>query len=83
VVIPKGFPKSVERVGSRLHGFPPFPYSVISTTCFSLGTAGSSIGFSMSALSSMHSLKTCTLPKTKIPAHWRKRRAIRTGYLAS
>ena len=23
------------------------------------------------------------VPKTKIPAHWRKRRAIRTGYLAS
>ena len=22
-------------------------------------------------------------PKTKIPAHWRKRRAIRTGYLVS
>ena len=26
--IPKGFPKSVGRVGSRLHGFPCFPYSV-------------------------------------------------------
>jgi hypothetical protein len=34
VVIPKGFPKSVERVGSRPHGFPSFPYSVISMACF-------------------------------------------------
>ena len=32
--IPKGFPKSVGRVGSRLHGFPCFPYSVISMACF-------------------------------------------------
>jgi hypothetical protein len=30
VGIPKGFPKSV---GSRLHGFPCFPYSVISMAC--------------------------------------------------
>jgi hypothetical protein len=37
VGIPKGFPKSVGRVGSRLHGFPCFPYSVISMACFSLG----------------------------------------------
>src|SRR5271170_4933735 len=37
VGIPKGFPQSVERVGSRLHGFPPFPYSVISMACFSRG----------------------------------------------
>src|SRR5271170_1654079 len=37
VGIPKGFPQSVERVGSRLHGFPCFPYSVISMTCFSRG----------------------------------------------
>jgi hypothetical protein len=35
VGIPKGFPKSVERVGSRLHGFPCFPYSVISMARFS------------------------------------------------
>jgi hypothetical protein len=35
VGIPKGFPQSVERVGSQLHGFPPFPYSVISMACFS------------------------------------------------
>ena len=35
--IPKGFPKSVGRVGSRLHGFPCFPYSVISMACFSRG----------------------------------------------
>jgi hypothetical protein len=34
VGIPKGFPKSVGRVGSRLHGFPCFPYSVISMACF-------------------------------------------------
>jgi hypothetical protein len=34
-VIPKGFPKSVERVGSRLYGFPCFPYSVISMACSS------------------------------------------------
>jgi hypothetical protein len=31
VGIPKGFPKSV---GSRLPGFPCFPYSVISMACF-------------------------------------------------
>ena len=37
MVIPKGFPKSVGRVGSRLHGFPCFPHSVISTACFSRG----------------------------------------------
>jgi hypothetical protein len=37
VVIPKGFPKSVGRVGSRLHGFPCFPHSVISMACFSRG----------------------------------------------
>src|SRR5580698_4447292 len=37
VEILKGFPKSVGRVGSRLHGFPPFPYSVISMACFSRG----------------------------------------------
>ena len=36
VGIPKGFPKSVGRVGSRLFGFPCFPYSVISMACFSL-----------------------------------------------
>ena len=35
MVIPKGFPKSVGRVGSRLYGFPCFPYSVISMACFS------------------------------------------------
>ncbi len=35
--IPKGFPKSVGRVGSRLLGFPCFPYSVISMACFSPG----------------------------------------------
>jgi hypothetical protein len=34
VVIPKGFPKSVERVGSRVYGFPCFPHSVISMVCF-------------------------------------------------
>src|SRR6202042_2752322 len=37
VGIPKGFPKSAGRVGSRLHGFPCFPYSVISMACFSPG----------------------------------------------
>ena len=37
MVIPKGFPKSVGRVGSRLHGFPCFPHSVISMACFSRG----------------------------------------------
>jgi hypothetical protein len=37
VGIPKGFPKSVGRVGSRLHGFPCFPYSVISMACCSPG----------------------------------------------
>ena len=37
VGIPKGFPRSVGRVGSRLHGFPPFPCSVISMACFSRG----------------------------------------------
>jgi hypothetical protein len=30
-------PKSVGRVGSRLHGFPCFPYSFISMACFSRG----------------------------------------------
>jgi hypothetical protein len=34
VAIPKGFPKSVGRVESRLLGFPCFPYSVISMACF-------------------------------------------------
>jgi len=34
VVIPKGFPKSVGRMGSRHYGFPCFPYSVISMACF-------------------------------------------------
>ena len=34
MVIPKGFPKSVGRVESRLFGFPCFPYSVISMACF-------------------------------------------------
>ena len=33
-VIPKGFPRSVGRVESRLLGFPCFPYSVISVACF-------------------------------------------------
>src|ERR1700677_2270863 len=37
VGIPKGFPKSVGRVGSRLLGFPCFPHSVISMACFSPG----------------------------------------------
>src|SRR5580692_5242977 len=32
-----GFPKSVGRVGSRLLGFPCFPYSVISMACSSPG----------------------------------------------
>ena len=44
VVIPKGFPKRVGRVGSRLHGFPPFPYAVISMACFSRGDAGLNLG---------------------------------------
>jgi hypothetical protein len=35
VGIPKGFPKSVGRVESRFHGFPCFPYSVMSMACFS------------------------------------------------
>jgi len=34
VVIPKGFPRSVGRVESRLLGFPFFPNSVISMACF-------------------------------------------------
>jgi hypothetical protein len=34
VVIPKGFPRSVGRVGSRLYCFPCFPHSVISMACF-------------------------------------------------
>ncbi len=34
VLIPQGFPKSVGRVESRFLGFPCFPYSVISMTCF-------------------------------------------------
>jgi len=34
VGIPQGFPKSFGRVGSRLYGFPYFPYSVISAACF-------------------------------------------------
>src|ERR1700758_3439333 len=34
VVIPKGFPKSVGRVESRLLCFPCFPYSVNSMACF-------------------------------------------------
>src|SRR5258705_7302614 len=34
VLIPKGFPRSVGRVESRLLGFPCFPYSVISMACF-------------------------------------------------
>jgi hypothetical protein len=33
VVIPKGFPRIVERVESWLLGFPCFPYSVISMAC--------------------------------------------------
>jgi len=37
VGIPKGFPKSVGRVGSRLLGFPCFPYSVIPMACCSPG----------------------------------------------
>jgi hypothetical protein len=37
VGIPKGFPKSVGRVGTRLHGFPCFPHSVISMACLSRG----------------------------------------------
>jgi hypothetical protein len=40
VGIPKGFAKSVGRVGSRHHGPPCFPYSVISMVCFSSGDAG-------------------------------------------
>jgi len=40
VGILKGFPKSVGRVGSRHHGFPCFPYSVISMACFLPGDAG-------------------------------------------
>jgi hypothetical protein len=31
---PQGFPRGVGRVESRLLGFPPFPYSVISMACF-------------------------------------------------
>jgi len=37
VGIPKGFPKSVGRVGSRHHGFPCFPYSVIPMACSNAG----------------------------------------------
>ena len=36
VAIPKGFPRSVGRVGSRLYGFPGFPHSVISMVCICL-----------------------------------------------
>jgi hypothetical protein len=36
VKIPKGFPKNVGRVESRLLGFPYFPYSVISMACFGM-----------------------------------------------
>ena len=32
---PQGFPRGVERVGSRLLGFPPFPCPGISTASFS------------------------------------------------
>src|SRR5271163_4028623 len=39
VGIPQGFPKSVGRVESRVHGFPCFPYSVISMACFLRGAA--------------------------------------------
>jgi hypothetical protein len=38
VGILKGFPKSVGRVESRLYGFPPFPYSVISMACLGGGS---------------------------------------------
>jgi hypothetical protein len=38
VVIPKGFPKSVGRVGSRLYGFPCFPHSVISMAALLYGS---------------------------------------------
>jgi hypothetical protein len=41
VVIPKGFPKSVGRVGSRPFGFPCFPHSVISMARFSVGDSNS------------------------------------------
>jgi hypothetical protein len=34
VVIPKGFPRGVGSAGSRLLGFPCFPYPGISTACF-------------------------------------------------
>ncbi len=34
VVIPKGFPKSVGRMGRRNYGFPCFPHSVIPMACF-------------------------------------------------
>jgi len=37
VGIPKGFPKRVGRVESRLYGFPPFPHPVISMACFCRG----------------------------------------------
>ena len=37
--IPKGFPKSVGSAGSRLHGFPRFPHSVIYMACFPPGNA--------------------------------------------
>ena len=34
---PQGFPRGVGRVESRLHGFPCFPYPVISMACFMFG----------------------------------------------
>jgi hypothetical protein len=39
VGIPEGFPKSVGRVGSRLHGSPCFPHSVISMACSPISTS--------------------------------------------
>jgi hypothetical protein len=34
---PEGISTECGKGGSRLHGFPPFPYSVISMACFSRG----------------------------------------------
>ena len=72
--IPKGFPKSVGRVGSGFMAFHAFHTLSFPRPAF------------RSALldkPDRHPAPCAAFAKTKIPAHWRKRRAIRTGYLAS
>jgi hypothetical protein len=60
VGIPKGFPKSVGRVGSRLHGFPCFPYSVISMACSSHGKCRLN----------RYAATQCDMPHSLRDAHW-------------